>query len=236
MTSMQPRPRPCSDKELHFTRRKAVQWFSPPTLARAAAKVVLSAAFGDYLDKREMEHTLECPCRDCRRRCWRRVDRLHRRHRRRLQSDVFGCVVRFAAATSRQSDLTERCPAHNSSSWAATRCTRTPRQRNTKTDSSDRTLPHFHGQSRIRRAPMSRIRAYSRFRVITTGTTASQDSCGCSRNLAGSAAASWSRPVATSPSIYPDRSGCGASTFRATPTWTSHRRVLRVRRARNDRE
>jgi hypothetical protein len=35
-----------------------VRWFSPPTLARAAAKVVLSAAFGDYLDKREMEHTL----------------------------------------------------------------------------------------------------------------------------------------------------------------------------------
>ena len=54
----QPRQRPRSDEELHFTRRKAVQWFSPPTLARAAAKVVLSAAFGDYLDKREMEHTL----------------------------------------------------------------------------------------------------------------------------------------------------------------------------------
>lgn len=56
--ALQPRPRPSSDEELHFTRRKAVQWFSPPTLARAAAKVVLSAAFGDYLDKREMEHTL----------------------------------------------------------------------------------------------------------------------------------------------------------------------------------
>jgi hypothetical protein len=60
MTStIQPRPRPKSDKELGFTRRKAVRWFSPPTLARAAAKVVLSAAFGDYLDKREMEHTLK---------------------------------------------------------------------------------------------------------------------------------------------------------------------------------
>jgi hypothetical protein len=57
--AIQPPPRPSSDEELHFTRRKAVQWFSPPTLARAAAKVVLSAAFGDYLDKREMEHTLE---------------------------------------------------------------------------------------------------------------------------------------------------------------------------------
>jgi len=60
MTStIQPRPRPNSDKELGFTRRTAVRWFSPPTLARAAAKVVLSAAFGDYLDKREMEHTLQ---------------------------------------------------------------------------------------------------------------------------------------------------------------------------------
>src|SRR5690349_13179434 len=59
MTSdIRPRPRPNSDVELGFTRRKAVRWFSPPTLARAAAKVVLAAAFGDYLDKREMEHTL----------------------------------------------------------------------------------------------------------------------------------------------------------------------------------
>lgn len=58
-SALQPRPRPSSDKDLHFTRRKAVQWFSPPTLARAAAKVALSAAFGDYLDKREMEHTLK---------------------------------------------------------------------------------------------------------------------------------------------------------------------------------
>lgn len=61
MTSPQPRPRPRSDKELHFTRRNAVQWFSPPTLARSAAKVVLSAAFGDYLDKREMQKALESP-------------------------------------------------------------------------------------------------------------------------------------------------------------------------------
>ncbi|MBP1816812.1 hypothetical protein [Mycobacterium sp. OAE908] len=60
MTSdIRPRPRPNSDVELGFTRRKAVRWFSPSTLARAAAKVVLSAAFGDYLDKREMESTLK---------------------------------------------------------------------------------------------------------------------------------------------------------------------------------
>src|SRR5919198_1456135 len=58
-STIQPRPRPSSDNELGFTRRKAVRWFSPPTLARAATKVVLSAAFGDYLDKREMENTLQ---------------------------------------------------------------------------------------------------------------------------------------------------------------------------------
>jgi hypothetical protein len=59
LSAIRPRPRPTSDKELGFNRRKAVRWFSPPTLARAATKVVLSAAFGDYLDKREMESTLE---------------------------------------------------------------------------------------------------------------------------------------------------------------------------------
>ncbi len=51
---MPPR-RPTSLDTLKFTRRKPVQWFSPPILARAGAKVVLSAALGDYLDKREMQ-------------------------------------------------------------------------------------------------------------------------------------------------------------------------------------
>jgi hypothetical protein len=59
MTVIQPPRRPTSDTELGFTKRDAVRWFSPSTLARAATKVVLSAAFGDYLDKREMESTLK---------------------------------------------------------------------------------------------------------------------------------------------------------------------------------
>src|ERR1700755_3433564 len=50
--------RPATLKVLPFERRPPVQWFSPPTLARAAAKVILAAAFGDYLDKREMQGTL----------------------------------------------------------------------------------------------------------------------------------------------------------------------------------
>jgi hypothetical protein len=47
-----------ADDDLGFRRRAAVKWFSPPTLARSAAKVLLAAAFGDYLDKRELQSAL----------------------------------------------------------------------------------------------------------------------------------------------------------------------------------
>ena len=50
-----PPPRPASESELGFEQRRPVQWFSPPLLARAGMKVMLSAAFGDYLDKRELQ-------------------------------------------------------------------------------------------------------------------------------------------------------------------------------------
>jgi hypothetical protein len=53
-----PPPRPASEAELGFEQRRPVQWFSPSVLARAGIKVVLSAAFGDYLDKRELQHSL----------------------------------------------------------------------------------------------------------------------------------------------------------------------------------
>lgn len=57
---MEPPPRPTSMKpeQLKFTPRKPVEWFSPPILARAGAKVVLSSTLGDYLDKREMQLSL----------------------------------------------------------------------------------------------------------------------------------------------------------------------------------
>ena len=58
MSTNEPPARPTTLKVLRFKRRPPVQWFSPPTLARAAAKVILAAAFGDYLDKREMQGTL----------------------------------------------------------------------------------------------------------------------------------------------------------------------------------
>src|SRR6478672_6000162 len=53
-----PPPRPASEGDLGFARRRPVQWFSPSLLARAGVKVVLSAAFGDYLDKRELQQSL----------------------------------------------------------------------------------------------------------------------------------------------------------------------------------
>jgi hypothetical protein len=52
------RPASMDKDELGFERRKPVRWFSPSTLARTAAKVVLSLVFGDYLDKREMQQSL----------------------------------------------------------------------------------------------------------------------------------------------------------------------------------
>lgn len=52
------RPASMDEDELGFDRRKPVRWFSPSTLARTAAKVVLSLVFGDYLDKREMQQAL----------------------------------------------------------------------------------------------------------------------------------------------------------------------------------
>ena len=56
--SSTPHRRPHSLSELEFERRTPVRWFSPPVLARAGAKVVLSSALGDYLDKREMQQML----------------------------------------------------------------------------------------------------------------------------------------------------------------------------------
>ena len=50
-----PDARPTSLDELQFEQRPAVRWFSPGVLARSGIKVVLAGAFGDYLDKRELQ-------------------------------------------------------------------------------------------------------------------------------------------------------------------------------------
>ena len=50
-----PDARPRTLDQLKFDQRAAVRWFSPGVLARSGIKVVLSGAFGDYLDKRELQ-------------------------------------------------------------------------------------------------------------------------------------------------------------------------------------
>lgn len=50
--------RPLTWKGLGFTPQPPVKWFSPSTLARSAVKVILSATFGEYLDKREIQRSL----------------------------------------------------------------------------------------------------------------------------------------------------------------------------------
>jgi hypothetical protein len=53
-----PPPRPTRWEDLDFKPRKPVRWFSPSTLARAGVKVVLSLVLGEYLDKRELQHSI----------------------------------------------------------------------------------------------------------------------------------------------------------------------------------
>ncbi|MGH4022655.1 MAG: metallophosphoesterase family protein [Pseudonocardiaceae bacterium] len=50
--------RPRSDCDLGFTRQRPVRWFSPAVLANTGQRVLLSAAVGDFLDKRELQQAL----------------------------------------------------------------------------------------------------------------------------------------------------------------------------------
>ncbi len=50
-----PPPRPGDLDALEFTRQGRVRWFHPAVLARAAQRVLVSSAFGDFLDKRELQ-------------------------------------------------------------------------------------------------------------------------------------------------------------------------------------
>src|SRR5690242_6263825 len=53
-----PRPGSLAPAELGFTPQPPVAWLSPGQLARTAVQVVLSAQFGAYLDKRELQSAL----------------------------------------------------------------------------------------------------------------------------------------------------------------------------------
>ncbi len=52
------RARPTTWEKLSFKRKPPVPWFSPSVLARAAQRVAISSAFGDFLDKRELQNAL----------------------------------------------------------------------------------------------------------------------------------------------------------------------------------
>ncbi len=51
--------RPASLDELRFKRQKPVQWFSPGVLGTSALRVAITSAFGEYLDKRELQGSIE---------------------------------------------------------------------------------------------------------------------------------------------------------------------------------
>ena len=52
-----PPARPRRDEDMRFRRQRSVRWFSPGVLAQAGMRVVLSGAFGEFIDKRELQAT-----------------------------------------------------------------------------------------------------------------------------------------------------------------------------------
>src|SRR5215218_607800 len=56
-----PPERPGSERELGFERKSMVRWLEPGVLADAALRVAVSAAFGAYADKREMQAFFDVP-------------------------------------------------------------------------------------------------------------------------------------------------------------------------------
>ncbi|HVE45673.1 MAG TPA: metallophosphoesterase [Acidimicrobiales bacterium] len=65
MTDPSPRPESDQPDQVGFTPQSMVRWLSPTELARAAVRVGLSAIFGAYSDKREIQAALrECVCFD----------------------------------------------------------------------------------------------------------------------------------------------------------------------------
>lgn len=54
-----PPARPASVAELPFKAKRQVRWYSPAILAEAGMQVIMASAFGNYLDKRELQSVLE---------------------------------------------------------------------------------------------------------------------------------------------------------------------------------
>jgi hypothetical protein len=54
------RPRDLSPRQLRFTRQHATRWFSPGVLGASGLHVAITAAFGSFLDKRELQSSHPC--------------------------------------------------------------------------------------------------------------------------------------------------------------------------------
>ena len=59
ITALTAPARPRQRDQLRFTPQPATQWFAPGVLAKAGLRVVLSGAFGEFLDKRELQASVE---------------------------------------------------------------------------------------------------------------------------------------------------------------------------------
>ncbi|MQA87502.1 MAG: hypothetical protein GEV03_23485 [Streptosporangiales bacterium] len=58
VSAKEPR-RPSNFDELRFKPQKPVQWFSPGVLGASALRVAINATFGEYLDKRELQGSID---------------------------------------------------------------------------------------------------------------------------------------------------------------------------------
>ena len=130
-----PQPRP---RRLRFAPQNAVRWFSPGALTGSGLHVGLTSVFGSFLDKRELQA--------------RKAPTVDRTYATRDEvwidyvadtGDGFEATATVAATCPpvprRRPDGVERsCPAATSSCSAATRCTRGPAPRTTRTVSRGR--------------------------------------------------------------------------------------------------
>ncbi len=134
------RPGDFTPDELRFTPQRATRWFSPGVLTQSGLKVGVTSVFGSFLDKRELQSSPPADRRPPRPGSphHRPLVRLRGRHRRRLRGHRHGGPPRGPAVAGRSTGSTTRFPGADSWCSAATRCTRRPAPRATRTGSRDR--------------------------------------------------------------------------------------------------
>ena len=80
-------------RDLDFEPQGRVRWADPRVLVRTALNLRRATDLGDMIDVRQLRHASAQPYRELARR-QRPVDRLHRRHGRRVRSNVLGGLHR----------------------------------------------------------------------------------------------------------------------------------------------